>query len=268
MIKGLLLYDPLDVRKNTWFIEHLVRSANRYGLGLDWQAYTDESLDGAEDRYDFCINRTRHSQVNDRLEPRVRCYNNRDTVRIANNKWLTYRLCQKWGIPTMETVAIDNPSAIPLDYPYVLKSNNGHGGSEVYWISERTDIPHPLTNTSGYIAQKPATDGATDVRIYALGGEAVMGVRRHSDRDFRSNYSLGGQVELVAPTDEQRQILHTLYAALQMDYVGVDFLLHQGQWVLNEIEDAVGARMLYSLTDYDMGDAFMRYIYEDIKNRP
>ena len=38
--------------------------------------------------------------------------------------------------------------------------------------------------------------------------------------------------------------------------------MHNGKWVLNEIEDAVGARMLYSLADFDIVKEYAAYIAE------
>ena len=42
--------------------------------------------------------------------------------------------------------------------------------------------------------------------------------------------------------------------------VGVDFLFHQGQLVFNEIEDAVGTRMLYMHTQLDIASDYLDWI--------
>ena len=51
-----------------------------------------------------------------------------------------------------------------------------------------------------------------------------------------------------------------LMQALPMDYAGIDFMFSGGKPVFNEIEDVVGARMLYSLTDIDIADRHAAYI--------
>ena len=47
---------------------------------------------------------------------------------------------------------------------------------------------------------------------------------------------------------------------LEADYIGVDFLIKNGCFYLNEIEDPVGARMLYKASDIDALDLFIKDI--------
>jgi glutathione synthase/RimK-type ligase-like ATP-grasp enzyme len=42
--------------------------------------------------------------------------------------------------------------------------------------------------------------------------------------------------------------------------VGVDFIFHKGELVFNEIEDAVGTRMLYMHTDMDIVRDYLDFI--------
>ena len=43
------------------------------------------------------------------------------------------------------------------------------------------------------------------------------------------------------------------------DFVGVDLLLTDRGPVFNEVEDVVGTRMLYSCTDIDAADRYVRW---------
>ena len=49
---------------------------------------------------------------------------------------------------------------------------------------------------------------------------------------------------------------------LLADYFAVDVIRDHGMWIVNEIEDAAGARMLYSLTDLDIAEMYMSHIIE------
>ncbi|NLG58257.1 MAG: hypothetical protein GX540_07585, partial [Clostridiales bacterium] len=53
-----------------------------------------------------------------------------------------------------------------------------------------------------------------------------------------------------------RQLAHRLDAGL----IGVDFLFHQGRLLFNEIEDAVGTRMLYALGEGDIVRDYLAHI--------
>ena len=59
--------------------------------------------------------------------------------------------------------------------------------------------------------------------------------------------------------------INKLREALDFDFVGVDFIRHDGRWVLNEIEDVVGTRMIYALTDIDAADKYIDYILKNKK---
>ena len=100
-----------------------------------------------------------------------------------------------------------------------------------------------------------------------LGGEAIAAVRRTSETDFRSNFKLGGKVERVDPEPSVVEIAKRLYDHLKFDFVGVDFIRHGGRWILNEIEDVVGTRMLYATGDLDVASLFMRHVRSNLNKR-
>lgn len=263
-MKGLLVYTKEDAVINRWFIGHLIETAKSLGTELSLVIHNDAEIFDAE-RYkeiDFCINRSRLSIVNKALDEKgIHCFNNLKTVEIANDKYKTYELCKSLGVPVMETCLFSTETLRSFKFPCVLKAVSGHGGSEVFWLNSADSVDGlKLSEDKTYILQEPSSQTGVDVRIYVLGGEIVSAVKRSSADCFRSNYSLGGKAELTKPTDEQREIISVLQKELHADYAGFDFILHNGHWVLNEIEDAVGARMLYSLCNRDIGKEYLNYI--------
>ena len=82
-----------------------------------------------------------------------------------------------------------------------------------------------------------------------IGEEVVGAVKRTGKDSFKSNYTLGGSVEKYTLSSWQEKEVVKIARALKSDYIGIDFLLlPDGQWLLNEIEDPVGARSLYDDT--------------------
>jgi ribosomal protein S6--L-glutamate ligase/gamma-F420-2:alpha-L-glutamate ligase len=100
------------------------------------------------------------------------------------------------------------------------------------------------------------------MRIYALGGKVVGCVLRSSDTSFKSNFSLGGKVKKTTATARQKEIVKTLYEKLNFDFVGIDFIKDGNRWVFNEMEDPVGARMLYAVSKTDIAKKLIDYIVE------
>lgn len=293
--KGWLIYDEAGLKRNIWFVEHLLECAPKYGLEPELKVLPTEGMEYRElpvqkqqmilqeflkdldaekqpngidgvgsSAYVFAIVRVIAPMLSHALEQHgIRVFNNGMTAQIANDKYLTYRKALEWEIPVLDTCLAEKE----LDYPQVIKATTGHGGSQVYWVSDagqkETVLQELLMkgmNKKEIICQRPCSDPGKDMRVYVLGGEIYGAVLRSSDKDFRSNFSLGGQIALAEPTEEQRQVIKRLYDKLHFDFVGIDFIAHEGAWMLNEIEDVVGTRMVYQLTDKDPVQDYLRCI--------
>lgn len=262
-MNGALLYNKQDALNNVWFTDKIVRIAKRYGMNITL-ALSDSDI--AYDDISFVINRTRDFNIGKRFEERdIYCFNNSKTCEIGNDKWKTYLLCRELDLPVMNTVLYDGKEAADsFSVPCVMKSIDGHGGSEVFWVNsaeEAADIASKYPEKS-FILQELSSELGVDMRIYMIGDYAVCGVLRKSRSDFRSNFSLGGGVEFFRPTARQREIAAVIQQKLNCDYVGIDFIKHRGEWVFNEIEDKAGARMLYSLGGIDICERFIQHIAE------
>ncbi len=168
----------------------------------------------------------------------------------------------------LDMSAAYNKDIESIPYPAIIKSCSGHGGSEVYFIQDakahREWIEHSCQAGRAYVLQQAASDLGKDVRVYVVGNRITASVLRISDKDYRSNYCLGGQVRLYELSQEERDLVQRVISGLSIGMAGIDFIFHDGRMVFNEIEDVAGARGLYSLTDYDLVDDYVSYIREKI----
>ena len=164
----------------------------------------------------------------------------------------------------MKTQPLSKPLCFP--FPLVLKSKNGHGGTEVFLVKDQEALQAmlPTIDIDNFIAQEFCSSPGKDMRVYVLGGEVVCGMLRQSEKDFRSNFCLGGHASVCEVSKEQKEVITKLCSALGCDFVGVDFILHNGKWVLNEIEDVVGTRMLYAYTNLDIVDLYFQHILKKL----
>lgn len=258
---GWLVYDKHGATRNEWFISSFVQTFARYGVELQPKIISSVADFADLPLPDFAIVRTIAPDINRFFEKNgVPAFNNYQTSKVANNKWLTYRLCQDLQIPTMKTEPLSSSPSLP--FPFVVKSLDGHGGTEVFLIKDRQIFEETLTKAdkTNFLAQEFCSSPGKDMRVYVLGGKIVCAILRSSDSDFRSNFSLGGKACVSEVSQKQVEIIEKLFGTLGFDFVGVDFILHNGEWVLNEIEDVVGTRMLYRCTDMDIVDLYARYI--------
>lgn len=266
---GWLIYDADGAKRNVWFIDELTRRMMEYDIRLELKVVCREdslilSESDASVWPDFVVVRTINPKINRYFEGLgIRCFNNYATSETANSKWNTYKLGLRLGMPVMKTVlAGDVNTDEDLAFPLIAKSLDGHGGTEVYKVDDIAEY-HRICELHGkerMLLQKMCDTPGIDMRVYVLGNDIVAGVKRESTNSFKSNYSLGGSAVLSAVTAEQKDMVDRLVGELKPDLVGIDFIRHRGQWILNEIEDVVGTRMLYSSSDIDIVKEYVGYI--------
>ena len=259
MNSGLLIYNKADAQKNSWFISELIKRAGDFGIKLSLYvgAFDDQFSDLLKDT-DIVLNRSRDRYVNDLCGKHgVVCVNNEKTVSIGNNKWENYLFGIENEIPMIDTVKCGEGVSLPA-YPFVMKEISGHGGHEVYWVNNSEKYERLLSRPGkAYIAQRAISEHTKDLRVYMLGEKILTSVLRSSSGDFRSNYSRGGEIKLFEPDSDVREIAFKVQRLLDSDFIGIDFIPENGKWYLNEIEDAVGSRMVYKLTDIDVAGLYL-----------
>ena len=239
-MSGVLIYTNKEAKRNRFSIEKFIQK-------LDVKL-VDENYRGDAD---FVINRTNDYKIAEYYESRgIRVFNPSSLSKIANDKQKCYEFMKENGIEIM-----------PINYkgvPAVKKRIDGHGGIDVYML----DKAEPFED--GYVYQKPCDTLGRDVRVWLIGGKIIASILRSSDTDFRSNFCLGGKASEYTLTDDDRALVYKIADLLDYDYIGIDFIFNNGRLVFNEIEDTVGARMVYSLTDIDIISLYCDYIKEEL----
>ena len=263
MLKGYLVYDHENATKNTWFIEKFIETANQFDLDVEL-VYTDQVKH--KPLPDFAVVRAISPTTNEYFEEKkIKVFNNELTNLIANDKYRTYQLAKILNIPVMETVK----EGQHFDYPFVMKSIDGHGGSQVFMVTDDESFEIAKTNLQGKKCIKQAVSDTLgkDLRVYVLGKKILAGALRTSETSFKSNFSLGGKATPFKAPKECKKIVKKLYRELRFDFVGIDFIFNNGKLVLNEIEDPVGCRMLYSFGKIDAVKEYLKRIKKHLKKK-
>lgn len=269
--QGVLIYTPADAARNRWFIGTLCQYAESEGISLRLCLSDAPPVQIIPPQTDVVINRSRLPQYSIYAQSRgIPCFNSADVTAYTNDKYRTYCLMHKThGIPMAKTWNIRQGALLPdVQPPLIAKPADGHGGADVVLLRD-ADALHRYADSAQcpFLLQEPMVFG-WDMRVYVLGGEIYAAVLRTSDADFRSNFSLGGKAAVIEPDAEIRETVARVQGILPLDFAGVDILRHpSGGYVLGEIEDAVGCRMLYQLTALDPARDFIRYIGSQIRER-
>ncbi|MCM3316884.1 hypothetical protein M3603_09420 [Rummeliibacillus stabekisii] len=264
-MKAYILYEEQDAFNNRFFIKDIVEAAKRKDVDLKLIFVDDLDIDSFLALLDnplFVWNRTRSASIASRIQSAgIRIVNKPFVNDLANNKRKTIEFANSLGIPTVPI--LDEVR----DFPVVIKTVDGHGGDEVALCQNAEQLSHYEKNwhDRATLLQPYIETYATDLRAWVVGDQIIGCVKRVGNDDFRSNYTRGGSIEKYSLSETQTQQILLLQKALQSDYIGIDFLLlPNGDWMLNEIEDPVGARSFYELFKDDLAEILVNYLVDSI----
>jgi gamma-F420-2:alpha-L-glutamate ligase len=283
---GWLIYSNLDVEKNKRYIQFYLDEGKI--LNIDIKLILIENLVfGVKDNKwfityknkvikhpDFAICRTIYPLLNKQLEYMgIPVFNNSHIAEICNDKAKTYQYVAQLGIDMVDSsfcknILIKNQIEMILE-PTVIKAAAGHGGSQVFLMqpdisttveSTKTDIYNKL-NGSDVVIQPLTGSKHQDLRVYIIGNEIIGSVLRTAREGFKSNFSLGGEVERYDLSSEESKLIRKIMDLFDIGMVGIDFIIgDKGELIFNEIEDVVGARMLYQCMDINLVGLYLKFI--------
>lgn len=291
MKQAYLIYYPEEMAKNRGMIQlfqkwgipngiyfHPISLKSTFPDDSDVRSGVGADLERL-DIPDLVINRTRNPRISKWYQRRgIPVFHPEDFVALANHKYNTLQYFernlpeqvagQRWCPGTIRILpdrahTKGNKNFIghgfvseeELWHSGVIKSVDGHGGSEVF-LAEDSDRWKRTLAGRELILQERIDSDSKDIRIYVLGNEIYHAMLRMGTQDFRSNYSLGGSVREWCLTAEEREFVFSFIETLPEEWqgmYGIDFIVdREGRLIFNELEEMVGCRMLYQYTDRDI----------------
>jgi len=130
--------------------------------------------------------------------------------------------------------------------PCVVKSTEGTHGSGVFLVNSaqqaRQLVFQMLERGMRPLVQEYVKEShGSDVRALVVGGEVVASMRRKAHgSEFRSNFHLGGSVNSVELTDEQKKIAILSTETLGLELAGVDMLESERGPLVLEVNSSPG----------------------------
>ena len=273
-----LIYNRPEAEPNKNYIGFYRRACTR--RGVDFLVLYKEDIDNGITplpQQGFVINRTRDLSLTKVLEAKgLPVFNNSTVTLLGNDKLAALHYMEEAGLPILKT------SEHPDDfdhYPIIMKSRDGHGGTEVFLLRSPEDAAfyqqqallaraaltgNPTDATIRWIYQEMADTPGKDLRVYITGNRITAAMLRSSEQDFRSNFCLGGHASVYTLSPEEEAIVKKTMSGLSIGHCGMDFLFHNGHLIFNELEDVVGSRMLYTYTDIDVVSDYLDFILSEV----
>lgn len=297
-IAYIIYYDE-EAKKNSGFIEMLKSECRKYDIALEYISFekvnlmSESSFENKFKKILFVINRTREYKLSLRFEKiNVKVFHSSKITELGNNKYKTYCCLKEYfeknkNEPQGEWIAhtvlvkADDLNNVLNDYigkDYVIKSVDGHGGSQVFSLNDdgtklgsyRKNRDNAKNNIykslQGHdcVLQKRIDSDSNDIRVYIVFGKIYAAVLRHGNDGFKSNFSLGGSVEEYFLDEEQKKFIEKFieaFGAGQLSMAGIDFILtRDGNLIFNELEEMVGSRMLYNCSKHDIVRKYVEQI--------
>lgn len=231
LAKPILVYSNEEAKRNKFVVDMFAEKLGTICVTPDYRGSAS-----------FVINRSNDYKIAEFYESQgIKVLNGSRFSKIANDKQLCYDYIEQQGL-----------ECLPTRYkqvPFVKKPKDSHGGNGVKMCYDTEEYDENM------VCQMPASDLGKDLRVYVLDGQIVTAILRTSEKDFRSNYCLGGNAQQYQLSKEEKAYIQPyidLATSLGGVYFGVDFLFHNKKLIFNEYEDTVGARMVYDLTDIDI----------------
>ncbi len=293
---GWLLYSEKDVEKNKGYIgfykeegiklnieiELIIVERLEFGVRNNEHYMLYENVPTIKP--DFVISRTIYPLLTKQIESMgIPVFNNSFVSEICNDKAKTYQYVAKLGIKMVDSAFYKGDRIHDIlsniEKPTVIKAVAGHGGSQVFLIDkcsndndstyvEQNKNVIELLERSDFVVQPLTGSKNEDLRVYVIGKKIIAAILRRAKSGFKSNFSLGGEVMLYPLNEEEINIIERIIDIFDFDMVGIDFIIgDNGELIFNEIEDVVGARMLYQCTDINLVAMYLEYILEKLKSK-
>ncbi len=258
-MKLWLIYEKGEVKRNERYIGFYREKCEAKNIDLKLVVLED-GLDFT-DLPDAAVMRAGRWDISARLEKMgVKVFNNSQLSFVANDKWETYKYLSERGVKTLETYEVTE-DFVPPFYPMVIKPRGGKGGKNVEIINSYDEFVNYRSRVSEKcIAQEVCSDVGKDVRVYVVGNKIIAAMLRSSEDDFRSNFCLGGNASRYELSPEEEETVKNVIRHFDTGFAGFDFIFDNGKMIFNEIEDAAGARMLYTHTDIDIVEIYLDFI--------
>lgn len=206
----------------------------------------------------------------------VFCVVTAEAILQSRNKWTSFQILSRAGIPVPKTFLGNNYDAEVLlslfgDAPLIIKILQGTHGqgvilAENYTAALATIETLKATKARFVIQEYIEESQGSDLRVIVVDGTVVAAMKRQSKaNDFRSNLHRGGSSEIVELSHQEEQIALRAARALKMGVCGVDILQSKNGPLVLEVNSTPGLEGIETTTGVNIAEKIITYIERNRK---
>jgi RimK family alpha-L-glutamate ligase len=98
-----------------------------------------------------------------------------------------------------------------------------------------------------------------DIRVIVCGDKVVGGMKRQSNKGYKSNFHQGGSVKKVPVNDELAELAVEAAKAVGLHIAGVDFLIDEDSYKICEINASPGFEGFEKATGINVAEYLLNY---------
>ena len=132
-------------------------------------------------------------------------------------------------VPTKIFYTREQVLGVDWEYPVIVKHERGSQGKSVRKIENRDELKEYLERINeknvGMMLWQKYLPTRWDLRVIVIDGKAIGAMKRSAKGgEFRSNFSLGGDVNVWQLSDKERDLSERVAKVCNLDYCGVDIM--------------------------------------------
>ena len=199
--------------------------------------------------------------------------NSRDCIEKCNDKYRTILLLNDAGVQCPKTALVADEAMLDkaIDkvggkFPVVMKTISGSKGIGVFKADSMEGLKSTLQaiwkmNSTTEILMQEYIGSDGDIRVHVLNGSVIGAMKRlRISGDFRSNYSLGSEIEKIKLTDEQKEMAILASKAVGGVWTGVDIIQSGKQNYVIEVNSSPGTEGIEKVTGKDIVGKVLDFI--------
>jgi RimK family alpha-L-glutamate ligase len=203
------------------------------------------------------------------------CVNSIETIEACGDKYRTYLKLSDAGLPCPRSALVHSEDMIAPameriggSFPVVVKLLSGSKGVGVFIIESQKSLTSVLQvmwkiDENAELLMQEFIESEYDVRVHVLGDKVVAAMKRFVIKnDFRSNFSLGSEIESVELEKGQKEICIKAAKAVGALWAGVDMIIAKKDKkpYFLEINSSPGTYGIEKATKQDLVSKVMEYL--------
>jgi len=201
----------------------------------------------------------------------VFCAVSADAILNSRDKWTSFQILTKAGVPVPRTVLGNyfyNEELLKSfgEHPVIIKILEGtHGNgvilSENYKNALATVETLQTSNVKFIVQEYIAESQGADLRAIVVDGVVVASMKRTcKEGDFRSNLHRGGSSEIIQLSSEEERVAIKASKALKLGVCGVDILQSKRGPLVLEVNSTPGLEGIETTTGKNISKSIIGYL--------